>query len=314
MFIGERLRTKNEENGTIMSDYYEILGVPKGASTEEIKKKYRKLAIKYHPDRNPGDKQAEAKFKKISEAYAVLADKDKRKQYDTFGSSNFHQQYSTEDIFRGFDFNQIFSDFNFSGQNTSFDSIFGNLFKGSGQQYQHPRSKGQNVQYEVSIGLDEAYHGCERQISYRLADGTKRQFKVTIPAGIHSKNKLRVAGKGAYSSSGGNPGDLYVTIITEEHPLYKRKGDDIVVNLHLKISDALLGATKMLDTPQGKKKIKTPAGIKASTKIRLKGLGFPNLKDSNQRGDLFANIVIDLPKELNATQKKLVEQLKKNGL
>ena len=299
-----------EQNGITMRDYYEILGVSKDASAAEMKSKYRKLAIKYHPDRNPNDKEAEAKFKKINEAYAVLSNKEKRKHYDTFGSSQFHQQYTTEDIFQGFDFNNIFSEFG-NGQQSGFDGIFQNLF--GHKKYQQRKPKGQNIEYPLTISFHNAYTGCDRQISYRLPSGAKKQFKVTIPAGIQNKSKLRVAGKGALSNCG-VPGDLYITVNIDKHPLFCRVENNIEVNLTLKLTEALLGTIKQIETPQGKKKTIIPAGIQAGTKIRLKDLGFPNLKQPQQRGALFAKIIIALPKVLTPLQKKLLEQLKELGL
>ena len=142
-----------------MSDYYEILGLQKGASDDDIKRAYRKLALKYHPDRNAGNKEYEEKFKKISEAYAVLSDSEKRKQYDTFGSSGFHQRYSADDIFRGTDFHSIFNDFNFGGGGGGggFDQIFSQMFSGGGSR----RSmKGQDVEYPIRISFEESFSGC----------------------------------------------------------------------------------------------------------------------------------------------------------
>lgn len=299
-----------EQNGITMRDYYEILGVSKDASAAEMKSKYRKLAIKYHPDRNPNDKEAEAKFKKINEAYAVLSNKEKRKHYDTFGSSQFHQQYTTEDIFQGFDFNNIFSEFG-NGQQSGFDGIFQNLF--GHKKYQQRKPKGQNIQYPITISFDESYTGCDRQINYSLPNGVNKQFKVSIPAGIKDKSKLRVAGKGEQSSYG-VPGDLYILINIEKHPLFNRVENNIEINLPLSLTEALLGATKYIDTPQGKKKTRIPAGIQSGTRIRLKELGFPNLKSSTQRGDLFAKITITLPKVLTQDQKQLIVKLKELGL
>lgn len=294
-----------------VEDYYDILGVKKGATDAEIKKAYRQLALKYHPDRNAGDKQAEEKFKKISEAYAVLSDAEKRKQYDTFGSTSFHQKYSTDDIFRGTDFQSIFQEFGMGGNgfDSIFSQIFGRGFSGGGPRQQ----KGQDVEYPLTISFDDAYRGCEKQIAFSLSGGVQQNIKVRVPAGVKSGGRLRVAGKGAPSPYGGSNGDLYVIINIAEHPLYKRVNNHIETPLKLKISDAILGVSTTVDTPEGERRIKVPAGVKAGTKIRLKGLGFPS-PTTGARGDLFAVVELHIPESLNATQLEAVEQLRTVGL
>jgi len=299
-----------------VAEYYDILGVPKSASIDEIKKSYRKLALKYHPDRNPGDSKAEEQFKKISEAYAVLSDPEKRRQYDTFGSQNFHQRYSTDDIFRGTDFQSIFRDFNFGG----FDHIFGRMFTGGGgggagfQQAGRAPLRGQDVEYSVEVGFDEAYHGGERQLSFQLPGGVSRELKLRIPAGVKDGGRLRVAGKGAPSPQGGPNGDLFVVIKTAPHPQFKRVGQDIEVTLPLKVSETLLGATAQVPTPEGERKIKIPAGVRPGTKMRLKGLGFPSPQKGSTKGDLYAVVDIAVPRELTDAQKELAMRLKEAGL
>jgi curved DNA-binding protein len=184
-------------------DYYHILGVAKNASDEEIKKAYRKLAMKYHPDRNPNKKEAEERFKEINEAYAVLSDKEKRKQYDTFGAEGFQQRFSQEDIFRGFDFDEILSslfggrgrrDFRFGGQSgVDFGDFFGR--QGGYQDTGRMSQRGEDIVYEMAISLEEAASGGEKRISYRK-NGRLEEVSVKIPRGIPSGKKLRLAGKG----------------------------------------------------------------------------------------------------------------------
>ncbi|NRA44694.1 MAG: DnaJ domain-containing protein [Oligoflexales bacterium] len=295
-----------------MSDYYEILGLQKGASDGDIKKAYRKLALKYHPDRNAGNKEYEEKFKKISEAYAVLSDSEKRKQYDTFGSSGFHQRYSTDDIFRGTDFHSIFNDFNFGGGGGGgFDQIFSQMFSGGGARR---AMKGQDVEYPVRISFEESFSGAEKQISFSLSNGESRDLKIKIPAGVTDGGKLRVAGKGARSPHGGQPGDLLVVINVIPHATFSRNGQDIEVDLPLKLSQAILGDSVELSTLQGAKKIKVPAGVSPGTKIRLRGLGFQSPRNPGQKGDLFGIVKLEIPQNLDANQRKVVEQLQEAGL
>lgn len=301
-----------------MANYYDTLGVKQGASDEEIKKSYRKLAMKFHPDRNPGNKQAEEKFKKISEAYAVLSDTEKRRQYDTFGDQKFHQNFSQEDIFRGADFRNIFTDAGFDGGDL-FSRIFGSGFGGSGGRggfgggFGGGSSPGQDLEYPVTISFSDAYQGVERQVSFRLSDGSSRDFTVKVPAGVKDGGRLRLAGKGAASPYGGPPGDLYVVIKVSSHPEFTRTGDDIERKVNLKLSEALLGCSKEIETLEGTKKIKVPAVVKPGTKIRLRGLGFPQ-PGKQHRGDFFAIVDYDIPDKLTASQIEIVQSLSESGL
>ena len=290
-----------------MADYYEQLGVSKGASEADIKKAFRKLAMKYHPDRNQGDAAAEEKFKKVNEAYAVLSDASKRRQYDTFGEQAFHQQYSSEDIFRGANFSSIFDELGVRGTGGIFDSIFGGSFGG------HRQFQGRDVEYPLEIGFMEAYQGGERRVSFSLSDGTSRDISVKIPKGISDGAKLRVPGRGAPSSSGGPPGDLLIGIQVSPHPDFKRVGNDIETTLPLLFSEACLGSSKDVQTPQGTKRIKVPSGVKEGTKIRLRGLGFGG-RQSQGAGDLFAVVHLTIPDTLDEDQLALIRQLKEVGL
>lgn len=311
-----------------MADYYKTLGVEKGASEDEIKKAYRKLALKFHPDRNKGDKKAEEKFKEISEAYAVLSDEPKRKQYDAFGDQKFHQQYSQEDIFRNTDFSSIFREFNMGGQGggSGFESIFGRIFGMGGARggfgggpegfegFQPGMGggrapKGQDIEYPITISFHEAFNGGERQISFRLSDGSTRQLKVKIPKGAKNGAKLRVGGKGVESPYGGEAGDLMIVLNVAPHPAFIRDGNDIETKVPLKISEALLGAARDVETMDGVKKVKIPAGVKPGTRVRLKGLGFPTAGKDGARGDFYVVIDLLVPDSLSAAQKTAVEAL-----
>ncbi len=308
-----------------MQNYYEILGVDKSASDDAIKKAYRKMAMQFHPDRNPGNKDAEDKFKQVNEAYAVLSDTNKRRQYDTVGDTRFHQQYSSEDIFKNTDFASIFEEMGLGGRggggggSSFFSHLFGGGFGGGrpgGQgfgsgSHQGPQ-KGQDVEYPLSIGFMEAYKGAERRVNFALSDGTERELTVRIPAGVRSGAKLRISGRGAPSRTGGPAGDLFIQVQVADHPEFKREEDNIEVPLLLKISEAFLGTSKEVTTPEGPKKIKIPAGVKAGNRIRLKGLGFP--APSGVKGDLFAVVDLEVPKELSSEQRKAIEHLAEAGL
>lgn len=299
-----------------MANYYDILGVSKSSSQSEIKKAFRKKAMEYHPDRNQDNPQAEDKFKEVNEAYAVLSDDQKKQQYDMYGDRKFHQQYSSDDIFRGADFGSIFDDL---GMNPDiFSSIFGGGGGGgfggqAGGGFHRGPQKGQDIEYTIQVGFMDAYNGTERKVQFSLNDGSSRDLTIKIPKGIESGKKLRVSGKGAASHSGGPSGDLFVIVEVSAHPDFKRTGDNIETNVSMKVSEAFLGCSKEVNTPQGVKKVKIPAGVKLGTKIRLKGLGFNNLR-TKAPGDLFAVISLEVTKDLTAEQKELIEKLQASGL
>jgi len=300
-------------------DYYQILGVPRNATQEEIKRAYRRLVLKYHPDRNKS-KEAEEKFKEINEAYAVLSDPKKRQQYDAMGAS-FHQQYTTEDIFRDFDIGDIFKDFGFSTEDF-FSYIFGGkprrakrvYFRTGPFDYEQPRRtpvKGPDLIYELPISLEEAARGGEKTIAYERG-GKQERITIKIPCGINTGQKLRIAGKGELGPTG-IPGDLFVRIKVLEHPLFKREGDHLYINRTISFSQAALGTTIHVPTLEGKTlEVKVPPGTPSHTKLRVKGQGMPSLKGG--RGDLFVQVIIQVPKYLTPEQKRLIEELARLGL
>jgi len=318
-------------------DYYKVLGVSRNASGDEIKKSYKKLAFKYHPDKNPGDKKAEEHFKEISEAYAVLSDKKKRAQYDRFGFAGFHQRYSQEDIFRGFDVGDIFGEMGF-GSGDIFSQIFGggrrsagfgasagtggrrrnvgssmeDLFDGGGfGKQQAYAQKGQDLTIDLTIDFMEAVSSCEKTIEY-MYDGKKKSIKVKVPAGINTGQKLRLSGKGGKGGPGSAPGDFYIRINVNGHPVFKRKGSDIIVDKKIKISEAVLGTSVEVPTLNGTKKIKIPPGIQSDTKLRLKGYGIPHFRKSG-KGDEFVKVIVKTPKNLKEEKKGLFDALAKEG-
>jgi len=292
-------------------DYYEVLGVKKGASMDELKKAYRKLAVKYHPDKNPGDKQAEERFKEINEAYAVLSDPKKKEQFDRFGSNTFHQQYSQEDIFRGFNVDDMFKDQGF-GTDDIFSRIFGDAMRRQRGGHGRMAAKGEDFSMEVQVTFRDAYDGAEKRVAF-MREGVREELSVKIPAGIESGAKLRVAGRGAPGRMGGPAGDLFLTVIVGADPLFQREGNDIVHNHEVLFSQAVLGGAIDVPTMEGTKRIKIPAGIQPGTKVRLKGLGFPQV-GKQARGDMYVRIMVQVPEHLTPTQRELVEQLATEGM
>jgi len=296
------------------TDYYKVLGVDKKATPEEIKKAFRKLAVKYHPDRNPNDKAAEDKFKEINEAYAVLSDPKKKEEYDTFGSSGFHKQYSQEDIFRGFDFSNVYRDMGAGGGEDIFSRLFGGGFgRGAGRGgFRGGPQRGGDLEMEVDIAFREAAQGAEKQIAFRRS-GQREELKIKIPAGVDNGSKIRIAGKGGQGEGGGPDGDLFLIIRVLPDPVFSREGGDLFVDRSIPFSAACLGTTLDVPTLEGDKRIKVPAGMQPGTKIRLKGCGIKPL-GSNTKGDLYVKVAVHVPETLNAGQKKVVEDLEKLGL
>ncbi len=301
------------------TDYYKILGVNKTASDNEIKKAYRKLAMKYHPDHTKGDKSAEETFKKISEAYAVLSDKEKRKQYDTFGSAGFQQRYSQEDIFKGFDFESILNEmfggsgrFGGGGRGMRFSFDGGGPF-GSYQRQQQAHPKGSDLEYELPLTLEDVAAGTQKIVSFQHK-GRSEKITVKIPKGMISGKKLRIAGKGEPSPYGGPAGDLYIKSKVLDHPVYEVRAQDLYINRDIKLSEAILGANISVPTLSGKElMLKIPAGTKHKTKMRLSGHGLPHMHGKG-KGDLYVRIHVNTPKRLTKKQKGLIEKLAETGL
>jgi curved DNA-binding protein len=320
-------------------DYYKTLGVSRNASEDVIRKAYRKLALKYHPDRNQGDKQAEEKFKEVNEAYAVLSDKSKRRQYDQFGAAGFRQRFSQEDIFRGFDIGDLFKDLGF-GTDDVFSRVFGGSGRGRagygtyGRSYggraqpgvdfgdlfggqsrygrrQEP-SKGQDVVYDMTIDLMEAAKGGQKTVSYSQGKKTEK-VAVKIPPGIATGQKLRLQGKGMAGKTGEPRGDIYLRIKVKDHPLLTRQGDDLNVDKQVTITEAALGGTVEVPILEGTRKIKIPAGTQSHAKIRLKGYGMPRFKKGG-KGDQYVRVIVTIPSKLNARQKQLLQDLSEQGL
>jgi len=303
-------------------DYYKILGVDKKASQDEIKRAFRKLAVKYHPDKNPGDKTAEAKFKEISEANEVLSDPEKRKKYDMLGENwnNYQQQGGNAQDFDwsrygnpGSGGGQTFyssSDFGemFGGSEGGFSDFFDTVFGGqSGARKKTTRTmqfKGQDAHAELPVTLDEAYHGAEKIFSIN-----DQSIKLKIKRGIADEQTLRLAGKGYPGMNGGVNGDLMITIRVDKHPLFNRIDDDLYCDLPVDLYTAVLGGKEELKTFKGKIKLDIPKEASNGKTLRLKGLGMPVYGKTNQFGDLYVKIDIQTPKNLTPQEIKLFKEL-----
>ena len=308
-------------------DYYKLLGVSKNASPEEIKKAFRKMALKYHPDKNKGDKTAEERFKEVNEAYAALSDPEKRRQYDTFGSTEFHRRFTQEDIFRNFDFSNIFQDLGGSkfffdgrgGTEVPFDEILGQAFGGrsggfGGRSYkrgfQYSQPIGQDVVLELALSPKEIFKGSHKLIFIQTG-GNPERISVHIPKGISPGKKIRVAGKGGQGPGG--RGDLYLLISLKLDPGFRSSGSDVEVDKVVKFTDACLGTEAEVPTVEGGTvRLKVPAGARCGQKLRLRGKGLPTA--SGGRGDEYVRIMIEVPAKLTSEQEKLISDLKKQGL
>ncbi len=343
---------------------YDVLGVAKGASADEIKKAYRKLAREFHPDRNPGDASAEERFKEVQNAYDVLSDPEKRKQYDAFGSTNGRGGFQGGGV--------NFGDFNFSDLGDLGD-LFGGMFgRGGGGAQRSQAQRGNDLEVDVNLSFEDSLRGIETKIPITLdtacsecngsgarpgtapricpecngrgvvaesqgffalsqpcprcrgngtviedpcprCSGTGRQrrtkrYTVRIPAGVKDGTRIRLKGKGEAGFNGGEAGDLFVVTRVQPSKLYERRGDDLVVDVPVTFSEAALGATVEVPTPEGSVALKVKPGTQDGTLLRVKGKGAPKLRGSG-RGDVLARMRITVPKKLKKRERELLEEL-----
>jgi DnaJ-class molecular chaperone len=320
-------------------DYYQTLGVGKSASDKEIKQAFRKLARKFHPDVNPGDKSAEARFKEINEAYEVLGDPAKRRKYDELGANwrMYEQAQQQGEPYAGG------SPFGFGGgpgqggawtinmggepggyrtmtpeemqelfgNEDPFSDFFRTFFGGGGAREagrargRSRSQKGQDIEHEVELTLEEAYHGATRRMSI------KEGVDVRIPVGVKDGSRVRAAGEGAAGSNGGAAGDLYLRVRVKPHPVFERKGDDLYVRVPVPVTTAVLGGEAQVPTITGSVRLKIPEGTQNAQVFRLKGHGMPRIGKPDDRGDLYATVDVQLPRALSKDQRQHYEALAK---
>jgi len=316
-------------------DFYSVLGVNRQVSAEDLKKAFRKLAMKLHPDKNPGDKAAEEKFKEVNEAYDVLSDPKKRQMYDQFGHAGPQMgtggtggpnpfggggpfQGGFAGGFGGFDPRQ-------SGASGAegFQDVFGDLFgdffnaESSGGRRrgfrQQQAERGADLRYTLTVTLEEAATGCEKRISFVRQRGGREdtaKLSITVPAGVKAGQRLKLRGEGDGPGGNAKPGDLYVIVNFQEHLLFKRKDNDVLLELPISFVDALLGTSVEVPTLTGKASLNIPAGTHPGQIFRLKGKGFPDI-GGYAPGDMLVKIIVDVPNGLSADEKQAVEKLRK---
>jgi molecular chaperone DnaJ len=311
-------------------DYYSILSVARNASQDEIKKTYRKLAMKFHPDKNPGNKQAEDKFKQITEAYEILSDEKKRASYDQFGHAGvgggpggFGGSSGGAGGFGGFGGGPGSRNGGPTGDpfQDIFGEVFGDIFRGTqsgqrdsgfGSRGARP-TRGADLRYTLNLSFEEAAQGCEKPIQFiRIRNSSEETTKlmVTVPAGVKSGQRLKLRGEGDGGGHGGSPGDLYVIINIQEHSLFTRENHDCYLDLPILFTDAILGAQVEIPTLSGKASLRVPPGAHSGQILRLKGKGFPKVGGFGA-GDMLVKILIDVPEYLTNDQKELVDKLAK---
>ena len=323
-------------------DYYQTLGVSKTATDKEIKAAFRKLARKYHPDVNPGDKSAEARFKEINEANEVLADPDKRRKYDELGANWRMYEQAQQQGGQGFggspfgggsegawtinmggpggyrtmsqeEMNDLF------GNEDPFSDFFRTFFGGGGGGREAGRAragrgarsqKGQDIEHAIDLTLEEAFHGATRRVSIKEG-GHARSVDVRIPAGVKDGSRVRAAGEGASGANGGASGDLYLRVNVRPHPVFERKGNDLHTKVLVPVTTAVLGGEAQVPTVAGSVRLKIPEGTQNGQVFRLKGHGMPQVGKPAERGDLYATVDVQLPRVVTKEQREHYEALQR---
>lgn len=315
-------------------DFYSVLGVSRQATADELKKSFRKLAMKFHPDKNQGDRAAEEKFKEVNEAYDVLSDPQKRQLYDQFGHAAFQPggpgaggpggagpNYRDFGGFSGFDFRQQ------GGNNENYQDMFSDFFgdfftgetgpgAGPGRRgFRGGAQRGADLRYTLNITLEEAATGTEKRINFVRQRGGREdsaKLSITVPAGVKPGQRLKLRGEGDSPPGNGKPGDLYVIVNFQDHTLFKRKDNDVLMELPITFVDALLGTTVEVPTLTGKAQLNIPSGTHPGQVFRLKGKGFPDI-GGYAPGDMLIKIIVDVPNNITAEDRAALEQLKKTS-
>jgi curved DNA-binding protein len=296
-------------------DYYKVLGVDRNADDKEIKRAYRQLALKYHPDKNPGDKQSEEHFKEINEAYEVLGDPEKRRKYNQLGES-YRAWERTGGRPGNFDWSQwtqgtpggVRVEFGDLGDlfGSGFSDFFTSIFGGTGGQprggFGQAQTRGRNIEQPVSISLSEAYHG-----TLRILQSNGRRLEVKIPPGAKNGTKVRISGKGQPGSAG--PGDLFLNVEVEDDPRFDRKEDNLYTETEVDLYTAVLGGEEIVQTLSGPVILTIPHGSQNGQTFRLKNRGMPKIRNPKSFGDLYVRIKVILPDKLSPKEKELFKQL-----
>ncbi|CAN5478640.1 J domain-containing protein [soil metagenome] len=288
-------------------DYYKVLGIDKSAKEDDIKKAYRKLARKLHPDLNPNDKEAHHKFQQINEANEVLSDPLKRKKYDTYGKDWQHaDQFEQQQKSRAQQQNTGGQQYYDGGEGGDFSSFFDSMFGGGGSRNRQTKFRGQDYNAELKLNLTDALLTHQQTLTVN-----GKNIRITIPAGIENGQIIKLKGYGAPGVNGGPAGDLYITFVIAPHPAYKRSGNDLFTIVKIDLYTALLGGETTIETLTGKVKLTVKPETQPGAKIRLKGKGFPVYKKDGETGDLYITYEVELPTNLTEEQKKLFTELSK---
>lgn len=325
-----------------MADYYAALGVGRGASDQDIRKAYRRLARTCHPDLHPNDPAAEARFKQISEAYEILGDAQKRHKYDRFGAN---WQNADRFAYAGHAANGprrsaagTTAGYSTVDDLTGREGLFGNLFRGSGRRTVRPRNgpiRGEDIERPIKATLEEAYTGAVRVLQFEGAEGCPdcqgtgevryrrctrcggtgtlirpRRLEVKVPSGVTTGSRIRIAGEGRPGTNGGIRGDLYLVVTVESDARFDRRGDDLHVDVPVRLTDAVLGGEAEVPTPGPRLALRVPSGTQNGQIFRLTGQGMPKL-NSPSRGDLYAKVVVTLPADLTSEERALFEELRR---
>ncbi len=289
-------------------DYYKILGVSKTASDSDIKKSYRKLARKYHPDLNPNDKEAERKFKEINEANEVLSNPENRKKYDQYGKDWKHAEEFEKAKQSQHQYKNTGQQHYRNYSESDFSDFFESMFGGSGRStaYGRTRYRGEDYNAELHLNLMDVYKAHKRTLTIN-----KKNIRITIPAGVENGQTIKIKNHGGSGTQGGPNGDLYITFVIENKTPFRRNKSDLYLHVDIDLYTAVLGGEIMIETLDGKVKINVKPETQNGTKIKLKGKGFPVYKKEGQFGDLFVTYTIKIPKNLSEQQKELFRTLSK---
>lgn len=295
-------------------DYYDVLGIPKSAGEKEIKSAYRKLAKKYHPDTNAGDKQAEQRFKEVTETYTILNDPEKKRLYDQFGFAAFEQEADADSGQQNYDTEWHWQEGSFGSE--GFEDLFEDFFEGGffrqqkfGNRHGDTPHRGKDMESAITISFEEAALGCKKRIVFEQEPGSP--VEVRIPAGIAEGQSVRLKGRGYPGNGNASAGDLFLKIHIAEKSGFTRKGMDVFMTQQIPYTTAVLGGEILVHTLYGDVSVRIPAGTQSGSKIRLKGKGIVSIKDPSVRGDAYIVIQISVPQNTTLRERELLLELEK---